>query len=90
MRILTILEHMWEVYIIETEQGQFYTGISTDVERRFAEHQNSSKGASFFRRSKPKTIVYREKHLDRSSATRREIEIKRMTRAQKQILIEGN
>jgi len=81
---------MWEVYIIETERGQFYTGISTDVERRFAEHQNSSKGARFFRRSRPKAIVYREEHPDRSSATKREIEIKRMTRAQKQILIEGS
>ena len=74
---------MWEVYIIETEQGQFYTGISTDVECRLAEHKEWFKGARFFHTSRPKAIVYREEHPNRSSATKREIEIKRMTRSQK-------
>ena len=79
---------MWEVYIIETERGQLYTGISTDVERRFAEHKESSKGARYFRGSRPRAIVYREEQADRSSATKREIEIKRMTRPQKLKLIQ--
>ena len=77
----------WQVYIIEAANGQLYTGITTDLERRFAEHQESAKGAKFFNVSEPKKIVFREDHPDRSSATRRELEIKRMSREKKLALL---
>jgi putative endonuclease len=73
----------WYVYIIRTSGGQLYTGITTDLERRFAEHQESPKGAKFFSISEPEKIVFQERHPDRSTATRREAEIKRMTRQEK-------
>ena len=82
----------WFVYIIEASDGSLYTGISTDVERRFAEHEdskNSKKGAKFFYGRKPVRVVYREADHSRSSASRREAEIKALSRAAKQQLVSG-
>jgi putative endonuclease len=77
----------WFVYIIEASDGSLYTGATTDVERRFAEHCGSDKGARFFRGRKPIKVVYTEIHPDRSSAQRRESEIKKLTRGEKLELI---
>ena len=74
----------WTVYIIESTSGKLYTGITTDLERRFDEHAtDSKKGARFFRTSSPKKIVHTEKGLNRSEAGRREAAIKRMPRKDK-------
>ncbi len=73
----------WTVYIIEAESGKLYTGITTDLERRWREHSEGNVGARFFRTSKPRRIVFQESQSDRSSATKRELEIKAMTRQQK-------
>lgn len=77
----------WEVYIIQATSGKLYTGITNNLDRRFADHQNGGKGARFFRFSGPKRIVFREMHSNRSEATRREIQIKKMSRMQKLELI---
>lgn len=77
---------VYSVYIIEAENGKLYTGIALDPEARFEKHRTGS-GAKFFRSSPPKRLVYVEEQPDKSSALRREIEIKRMTRAQKLALI---
>jgi putative endonuclease len=80
----------WEVYIVRTKTGKFYTGITTDLDRRFSEHQEKRKGARFFRISNAESIVFREPHPNRSEATKREISIKKMSRKQKIDLIELN
>jgi len=77
----------WFVYMIEASDGSLYTGVTTDVERRFAEHGDSDKGAKFFRGRKPVKIVYQQDHPDRSSALKREAEIKKLTRENKLLLI---
>ncbi len=77
----------WEVYIIQAKSGKFYTGITTDLERRFAEHQKKAKGARFFRFSSVERLVFRESHSSRSEATRREMNIKKMSRKEKLELI---
>jgi putative endonuclease len=80
----------WFVYIIQSEKGHLYTGITTDVERRFREHADSSKkGAKYFRGSVPVEVVYQKKFKDRSSASSYEALIKSMTRARKLKLILG-
>ena len=79
---------LWEVYIIETEDGTLYTGITNDLERRFSQH-STKKGARFFHTSPPKALLFRERHPDRSSALRREAEIKKLSRAQKLALIQN-
>ncbi len=71
--------------MIRTKKGKLYTGITTDVERRFKEHQRigkskteRKKGAKYFQSDKPVKIVYIEKLSNRSEATKREIKIKKL------------
>ncbi len=78
----------WFVYIVEAENGNLYTGISTDLERRFAEHQSKKGGAKFFHSSPAKQIVFQETHPNRSSASKREAAIKKLTRKSKIELID--
>lgn len=81
----------WFVYIIETECGALYTGITTDVERRYAEHravqEGGSRGAKYFRGRRPRRLVYTEACEGRSAASKREYKIKAMSRKQKLALI---
>ena len=75
---------MWFVYMILTEKNRLYTGIATDVERRFIEHLcDPTKGAKFFRSDRPIVVVYCEECENRSLASRREAEIKKMSRNSK-------
>lgn len=78
---------LWFVYIIENEKGHFYTGITTDLKRRFEEHSSSPKGAKFFKTGAPVKIVFKKKFPDRSLATKFECQIKKLTRPQKMKLI---
>jgi len=79
----------WFVYIIEAANGHFYTGITTDLARRLTEHQTKKGGARFFHTSAAKQIVYQEPHPDRSSASKREAAIKKMSRKSKITLIDN-
>lgn len=78
----------WFVYIIRASDESLYTGISTDVERRFNEHRSPGKGARFFRGRQPVEVVYSESQPDRGSALRREAAIKKLSRVEKLKLIE--
>jgi len=76
--------------MIEASDGSLYTGIATDVERRFAEHalgREGKKGAKFFYGRKPVKVVYKEGDHSRSSASTREAEIKSFSRQAKLKLI---
>lgn len=83
-------QSQWFVYMIKASDQRLYTGITTDYERRFKEHQSSKKGAKFFRGRQPNAIVYVELSQDRSSASKREYAIKQLSRQQKQKLIESS
>lgn len=72
----------WFVYMIHCTDGTLYTGITTDVEKRYNQHV-IQKGARYFRGRKPKALVFQESGHDRSSATKRELEIKNLVRAEK-------
>jgi len=78
----------WFVYIIEADNGHLYTGITTDLNRRLQQHQSGTGGARFFHTSAAKKIVYSENHPDRSSASKREAAIKKLSRQGKLTLIE--
>ena len=77
----------WYVYIIKASDDSLYTGVTTDVSRRFDEHCSGDKGARYFRGRKPLEVVYTETHPDRGSALRREAAIKKLTRVGKLELI---
>lgn len=77
----------WFVYIIRTNSGSLYTGISTDVERRFEEHKAGSKGAKSLRGKGPLKLVYSISVNDRSEASRLEASIKKLNKSEKEQLI---
>ena len=68
--------------MLECEDGSLYTGITTDVKRRFAEHQ-SGIGSHFTRARGAKRIVYTEEHESRSEAQKRESAVKKLSRLEK-------
>jgi len=72
----------WNVYIILCTDQSLYTGITNDVERRFNQHKDQQ-GAKYFRGRQPKSLVYLETGHDRSSASKREIAIKKLPRSEK-------
>lgn len=78
----------WSVYIILCSDDTFYTGISNDVPRRLEQHA-SQQGAKYFRGRQPEKLVYVEDGHDRSSASQREAEIKKLKRVQKERLIKS-
>ncbi|MFC7082110.1 GIY-YIG nuclease family protein [Halorussus caseinilyticus] len=75
------------VYIIECDDGSFYTGYTTDVERRVREHDRGE-GAKYTRGRTPVELAHRERFDSKSAAMSREYEIKQMSRAEKERLVE--
>jgi len=76
----------WQIYIILCSDNSLYTGITTDLERRFRQHALLG-GAKYFRGREPSRVIYLERGHTRSTATRRELEIKTLSRAGKYRLI---
>lgn len=76
-------QRLWFVYIIRCGDGSLYTGITTDVPRRLAMHE-SGKGAKYTRARGPLTLLGCEAHPDRSSASRAEYAIKKLSAREKQ------
>lgn len=81
----------WFLYMVRTAQGALYTGITTDVQRRFSEHQaGAPKGARSLRGKGPLTLEFHAVVGDRSQASRLECRIKRWPRTQKEALVRGD
>jgi predicted GIY-YIG superfamily endonuclease len=78
---------LWWVYIVECADGSLYTGTTDDVEKRIDRH-NTGKGAKYTRSRGPVRLVHREQHPSRSHALKREIEIKKLRRAQKKLIVD--
>jgi predicted GIY-YIG superfamily endonuclease len=81
------MEQMWYLYILRCRDGSLYTGITTDVEKRFEAHQ-AGRGAKYTRGRGPLELVYRETCGDHSAALKRELEMKKLPRERKLRLIE--
>ena len=78
----------WWVYLIRCRDQTLYCGITTDVSRRFSEHQSQSpKSAKYLRGRIPLTLVYQCKTGGHAEASREEYRIKQLSRSQKEILI---
>jgi putative endonuclease len=78
----------WQVYILECADGSLYTGIARNLDERIAAHNNGT-GAKYTRGRRPVKLVYQENVTSRSIALRREITIKKLTRADKLRLAES-
>lgn len=79
---------MWHVYILECKDGSLYTGVTTDIKRRFKEHH--AKTTHYTSYNPPKQIVYTERLPSKPKALKREAQIKSWTRKKKLALIAGD
>ena len=78
----------WKVYLLRCSDSSLYTGITRDLNRRLDEHNNNDRLASAYTRARrPVILAYQESHTDRSSASKREAAIKKMTKIEKEKLI---
>ncbi|MCG9760606.1 GIY-YIG nuclease family protein [Pseudoalteromonas sp. Isolate6] len=80
---------MWYLYIVETRFGHWYTGITTNVERRLQQHQ-AGKGAKNLKGKGPLTLKYQYRVGSKSQAAKLEWHIKQLTKAQKIQLVESS
>jgi putative endonuclease len=76
------------VYMLRCKDETLYTGITQDINKRLLEHNGSPKGAKYTRARRPVTLVYRENCEDKSTALKREHAIKKLTRTQKETLLQ--
>ena len=80
----------WHLYLVRTAGGSLYTGVTTDIARRFAEHQaGAPKGARSLRGKGPLTLAFHAPAGNRSRAQSLEWRIKRWSRARKEALVRG-
>jgi putative endonuclease len=80
----------WWLYLIRCKNKTLYTGITTDVKRRFSEHQaGSAKSAKYLRGKGPLELVFRTKIGNRSEASIAEWKVKKLSRAAKEQIIDG-
>ena len=78
----------WFVYIVRCADRSLYTGITTDLERRVAEHNSGlPAGARYTRVRRPVTLVYHEHQASRSAAGKREHSIRHLSKADKEQLV---
>lgn len=81
----------WHLYMLRCADDSLYTGIATDVKRRFAEHQSQGKRcARYLKGRAPLALVFTCEASDRSSASQLEYRIKQLSRAEKLALISGH
>jgi putative endonuclease len=73
----------YSVYLVRCRDGSLYTGIATDVSRRFSEHEDGVKGAKYLRGKGPLKLVYQQEIGDRSLAQKIESRIKRLSSTEK-------
>jgi putative endonuclease len=78
----------WVCYLLRCADDTLYCGITNDMEKRLAAH-NAAEGAKYTRGRIPVSVVYCESCADKSSALKREIQIKRLSRSAKQSLLQG-
>lgn len=76
---------MWYVYLLECSDGSVYTGITTDLQRRLKQHK-AGRGGAYTRAKGPVRFLFKERHPTRSSALRREAQIKKWTPGRKRKL----
>jgi len=80
----------WFLYLIRCRNGRLYTGITTDVERRFEEHNSGDKkGSKYLRGKAPLKLVMKKRIGDRSMALRVEAKVKKLPKIKKELLVDG-
>ena len=80
----------WFLYLIRCRNGRLYTGITTDVERRFEEHESGNKkGSKYLRGKAPLKLVMKKRVGNRSMALKVEAKVKKLPKTKKELLVDG-
>jgi putative endonuclease len=77
----------WYVYIVQCSDGTLYTGVTTDVERRLYEHNNSKLASKYVRARRPAQLIYQRTMRNKVAAFQEEYRIKMLTKEAKLMLI---
>ena len=77
----------WIVYMVKCNDNSIYTGISNDLKKRLNAHAKGN-GSKYIRTRLPFKLVYIEECQSRSNALKREIEIKKLTKKKKELLVQ--
>ena len=80
---------MYFLYILQCSDNTFYTGVTTNLDRRIKEHNQSKLGAKYTKIRRPVKLIYSKEFLDRSTALVEEYKIKSLTRQEKLNLIKN-
>jgi len=81
----------WYLYIVRCHDGSLYTGITTNVTRRFAQHQGEGDaGAKYLRGRRPLTLVFQKKLGGKSLALIVESKVKKLSKVRKEELVRAN
>ncbi|MEI6235966.1 MAG: GIY-YIG nuclease family protein [Planctomycetota bacterium] len=80
---------VWFVYLARCADGTLYCGVTTDLKRRFSEHNGSPKGARYTRSRRPVVLAWHQKKLTRSAALKREYAVKQLSRGEKEKLVDS-
>lgn len=77
----------WYVYFLRCNDNSLYTGITTDLKRRLHQHNNTKLGAKYTRARRPVVLVYSESAKDKSTASKREYQLRTLTKNKKEKLV---
>ncbi|MEK7615476.1 MAG: GIY-YIG nuclease family protein [Patescibacteria group bacterium] len=80
-------KRVYYLYILQCADGTFYTGITTDLDRRLREHNTSPRASKYTRSRRPVALVYSKKFRDRSAASKAEAKMKKLSREEKMSMI---
>ncbi len=81
------IKNTWYVYFLRCNDNSLYAGITTNIDRRLHQHNHTKLGAKYTRAKRPVTLVFIEAALDKSTASKREYQIRKLTKTQKEQLV---
>ena len=80
----------WFVYFLRCNDNSLYAGITTNIERRLHQHNHTKLGAKYTRAKRPVTLTYIEIAADKSTASKREYQLRKLTKIQKEQLVSAH
>lgn len=80
-------KNIWYVYFLRCNDNSLYAGITTDIDRRLHEHNHTKLGAKYTRAKRPVTLAFIESALNKSIASKREYQLRKLKKIQKEQLV---
>ena len=77
----------WYVYLLRCKDNSLYAGITTNIDRRLHQHNHTKLGAKYTRAKRPVTLAFIETATNKSKASKREYQLKQLTKTQKEQLV---